>query len=58
MLCFRLHGFGTLHNANPNYTWYGPDSFRTTGENWTDGYCLRPVSILAPPEIQKKEEQP
>lgn len=54
----RFNGFGTLHNANTNYTWYGPDSFRTTGENWTDGYCLRPVGIMTPPEIQKKEEQP
>ena len=54
----RFNGFGTLHNANPNYTWYGPDSFRTTGENWTDGYCLRPVGILAAPEIQRKEVQP
>ena len=54
----RFNGFGSLHNANTNYTWYGPDSFRTTGENWTDGYCLRPVGIMTPPEIQKKEEQP
>lgn len=49
----RFNGFGTLHNANDNFVWYGPDSFRTTGDDWTDCYRLRPVGILSAVEIQK-----
>lgn len=48
----RFNGFGTLHNANDDFTWYGPDSFRTTGDDWTDCYRLRPVGILSAVEIQ------
>ena len=54
----RFNAFGTLHNCSPNYTWYGPDSFRTTGENWSEDYCLRPVGILGAVEIQKKQAVP
>jgi len=49
----RFNGFGTLHNANEDFSWYGPDSFRTTGDDWTDCYALRPVGILGAVEIQK-----
>ena len=43
----RFNGFGTLHNANDEYMWYGPDSYRTMGDDWTDCYQLRPVGIMA-----------
>lgn len=48
----RYNGFGTLHNANPNYKWYGPDSYRTTGDDWTDCYLVRPSGILSPIELE------
>ncbi len=50
MICLygnRFNGFGTLHNANEEYTWYGQGSYRTSGDDWTDGYLVRPVGILA-----------
>ncbi len=47
----RQNGFGTLHNANPNYKWYGPESYRTTGDEWTDCYLTRPAGILSPIEM-------
>ena len=47
----RYNGFGTLHNANPNYKWYGPDSYRTTGDEWTDCYLTRPSGLLSPIEL-------
>ena len=47
----RFNGFGTLHNANPNYKWYGPDAFRTTGDEWTDNYLVRPGYLLSPIEL-------
>lgn len=57
MICLygnRFNGFGTLHNANDEYIWYGPDSFRTTGDEWTDSYLVRLVGILSAVEIERK----
>ncbi len=51
----RFNGFGTLHNANDDFVWYGPDSFRTVGDDWTDCYRVRPVGIMSAVEIQKVE---
>lgn len=51
----RYNGFGNLHNANDQFTWYGPNSFRTEGDNWTDCYKLKPVGILSGVEIQCRE---
>lgn len=51
----RFNGFGTLHNSNENYTWYGPDSYRTVGDDWTDCYQVRPVGIMAAVEIECAE---
>lgn len=50
----RYNGFGTLHNANPNYKWYGPESYRTTGDEWTDCYLTRPAGILSPMELMEE----
>jgi hypothetical protein len=47
----RYNTFGTLHNANDEYQWYGPNSFRTAGSQWTDTYLLRPSGILDAPFI-------
>ena len=49
----RFNGFGTLHNANEDFIWYGPDAYRTEGDEWTDCYLVRPVGILAAVELQK-----
>ena len=51
----RYNGFGTLHNANPNYKWYGPDAFRTTGDEWTDNYLVRPSYLLSPIELMEDD---
>ncbi len=49
----RQNIFGTLHNADENYTWYGNDAYRTTGWQWTDGYMLRGVGIMSDVIIEK-----
>ena len=49
----RFNGFGTLHNANDNYVWYGPDSYRTEGDDWTDVYRVRETGIMSAVEIWK-----
>ena len=49
----RFNDFGTLHNADDAYVWYGPASFRTQGDDWTDCYRVRPVGLLAAPILEK-----
>lgn len=48
----RFNGFGTLHNANDEYKWYGPDSYRTSKSEWTDAYLFHPMGILSAINIQ------
>ncbi len=50
----RFNGFGTLHNCNEEYMWYGPDSYRTTGSEWSESYGLRPVGILSRVELYER----
>ena len=45
----RGNGFGAVHNANPEYEWYGPDSYRTEKEEWCYEYRLKPLGILSSP---------
>lgn len=47
----RFNTFGTLHNCNDEYKWYGPDSYRTKGSEWSETWCLRPFGILSRVEI-------
>ena len=47
----RFNGFGTLHNSDEEFKWYGPDSYRTQGTQWTENYLVRPMGILSRVEI-------
>ncbi len=50
--CFgdRYASFGQLHHARPwALNWWGPDSWRTNGDDWCDEYVLKPHGILAAP---------
>jgi hypothetical protein len=49
IVCYgnRFNGFGTLHNANDEFRWYGPDAYRAGGTQWTDSYLVRPCGILS-----------
>ena len=53
----RYNGFGMLHNANDAYVWLGPDSYRTTGSDWTDSYRLHSVGVLEAVELEQKVEK-
>ena len=52
----RFNTFGTLHNCNPEYKWYGPDSYRTVDGEWSEAWQLRPFGILSRVEIWTKKE--
>lgn len=51
----RFNAFGTIHNANDEYKWYGPDSYRTVGSQWSDSYLLKPNGILSGVTLQIDE---
>ena len=55
LICFgdRINTFGPLHNCNPKENNWGPKAARTEGENWTDGYMVRPKGICVAPILEQ-----
>jgi len=51
----RINSFGTVHNCNDAYFWFGPDAWRTTGNQWSYEYRLKPMGILVSPRIYLKQ---
>jgi hypothetical protein len=47
----RHNCFGNIHCADNKLAWLGPNSWRTTGTNWTYEYRLLPEGILSTPKI-------
>ncbi|MDR1531532.1 MAG: hypothetical protein LBS62_05005 [Clostridiales bacterium] len=54
--CFgtRVNTFGQLHCADRKHRWWGPDSWRTTGDRWTYEYLFWPQGILKAPELLQR----
>lgn len=50
----RHNGFAYLHNQNDHFVWYGPDAWRTQGDEWTDGYRVLPVGVMGAVEIWRE----
>lgn len=57
--CFgsRFNSFGTLHNCNDEYKWYGPDSYRTQGGEWSEAWQTRPFGLLSRVELVGPEQE-
>ncbi len=52
----RINSFGQLHNAaGPDYRWWGPDSWRTTGHQWQYEYRLWKMGLLSAPALKVPE---
>lgn len=47
----RINTFGGMHNI-VQYTWKGPNLWRTYGEYWCYEYILKETGILASPIIE------
>ena len=47
----RRNLLGALHNAAVGNPWRGPDSWRTTGRDWSERHILAPAGLLCPPEM-------
>ncbi len=48
----RFNTFASVHNCNKKWYWFGPDAWRTNGEDWTYDYCLKDTGILEKPIIE------
>ena len=48
----RYNTFGCLHNFADNFTWYGPDAWRTVGDYWGYEYNLKDTGMLTSPVIK------
>ena len=48
----RVNAFGQVHNADEGYSWYGPDSWRTMGDEWSYEYRMWPMGVLKAPEFE------
>ncbi|PNR95912.1 hypothetical protein [Petrotoga sp. 9PWA.NaAc.5.4] len=51
----RINAFGTVHNCDDTYFWFGPDAWRTVGNRWSYEYRLKPMGILISPKIYWKK---
>jgi hypothetical protein len=48
----RINTFGQLHSVDKSPgRWWGPNSWRGSGAEWTEEYCFWPQGILKSPEI-------
>lgn len=55
LTCFgnRLNTFGTPHNANSLWHWYGPSAWEVYGDEYSYEYQIKPTGILKSPEVIK-----
>ncbi len=53
----RQNAFGHVHHANQHgIKWYGPNAWRSEGNEWTESYRLYPEGLLSTPIISESEE--
>jgi hypothetical protein len=48
----RQNGFAQLHHTSGVYFYQSADSWRSTGDLWTEQYQLKPVGILKTPQVE------
>jgi hypothetical protein len=51
----RVNAFGPLHNANEQLRWYGPDAWRSSGDEWAYEYQIKRAGILSAPVVQERK---
>jgi hypothetical protein len=42
----RDHSFGAVHCPDGHMEYYGPGAWRTSGNDWSDNYTIRPMGLL------------
>lgn len=48
----RYNSFGQLHNTDPFEAYWGPKTWRTSGQNWSYSYQLKSFGILMEPVME------
>jgi hypothetical protein len=51
----RINAFGTVHNCDRAFSWFGPNAWRTTGNKWAYEYQLKPMGILIAPRMRVRK---
>lgn len=51
----RVNAFGSVHNCDRNFEWFGPNSWRTNGESYAYEYQLKEMGILSAPTLIRRE---
>ena len=52
----RVNTFGCVHNANEKTYWFGPNAWRTLGDEWSYEYQLKPMGLLVAPQVMIPQE--
>ncbi|MBQ8893828.1 MAG: hypothetical protein IJ043_05405 [Clostridia bacterium] len=47
----RFNTFGCVHNCDEQYSWFGPDCWRTVGDRWSYEYQLKEIGLLISPKV-------
>jgi len=47
----RVNTFGAVHNCDRNFSWFGPQAWRTEGHSWSYEYNLKPMGVLIQPRL-------
>ncbi len=50
----RQNAFGPVHLCDASYSYQGPPAWRTTGNQWSYEYRLRPMGLLISPKLWRK----
>ncbi len=53
----RANAFGTVHNCNEMISWGGPNTWRSTGDEYAYEYQLKRMGILKAPVLVRYEAQ-
>ncbi len=51
----RINSFGQVHLKDDALDYFGPQTWRSTGDQWTYEYRLKPQGLLSAPLLLKKE---
>ncbi len=47
----RHNTFGCVHNCDENYSYYGPNAWRTVGDRWSYEYQLKELGLMISPKV-------
>lgn len=53
----RHNSFGALHHIKEGHRWFGPNEWRSKGDNWSYEYQLRRLGVLKSPVIRIYQEK-